>query len=194
MKILLINNYQQNNETATYEALKAALIGHQVSIQRYKPGLQFADKGQDLVILSGGGGEGSEINDQYSHHKLWYEDQMEYILSSNKPILGICMGFEVIARAYGAKVIEMKDYITGFRRIVSTNTGQKSFNKKLLTQYENHRWHVPTVSAEQFKVLATSQTGVEIIKHKKRKIIAAQFHPEKGGTLKLDQLISHTII
>lgn len=120
MKILLINNYQQNNETATYEALKLALAGHDVRIQRYKPGLKFADEDRDLVILSGGGGEGSEIHDQYRENKLWYEDQINYILSTTKPILGICMGFEIIARAYGSKVIEMKDYITGFRRTIST--------------------------------------------------------------------------
>jgi anthranilate/para-aminobenzoate synthase component II len=190
MKILLINNYQQNNETATYEALKLALAGHEVKIQRYKPGLRFDDAGKDLVILSGGGGEGSEINDQYSKDKLWYEDQINYILSSQKPILGICMGFEVIARAYGSKVIEMKDYITGFRRVVSTKRGIESFNKKLLTQYENHIWHVPQVPSKYFEVLADSATGVEIIKHKTRPIFATQFHPEKGGTLSLPQLLS----
>jgi GMP synthase (glutamine-hydrolysing) len=190
MKILLINNYQQNNETTTYEALKLALAGHEVKIQRYKPGLRFDDEGKDLVILSGGGGEGSEINDQYSKDKLWYEDQINYILSSQKPILGICMGFEVIARAYGSKVIEMKDYITGFRRVVSTRRGIESFDKRLLTQYENHIWHVPQVPSKHFEVLAASATGVEIIKHKTRPIFATQFHPEKGGTLSLPQLLS----
>jgi anthranilate/para-aminobenzoate synthase component II len=189
MKILLINNYQQNNETATYEALKLALAGHDVKIQRYKPGIKFADKGKDLIILSGGGGEGSEINDQYSKDKLWYQDQINYILSADTPILGICMGFEVIARAYGSKVVQMKDYVTGFRRVVLTKKGLESLDKKLLTQYENHRWYVPDVSSQQFEVLGDSATGIEIIKHKSRPIFATQFHPEKGGSLTLSQLL-----
>src|SRR3954468_4408409 len=148
MKILLVNNYQQNNETATYEALKLALAGHELKIQRYKPGLRFDDQGKDLVILSGGGGEGSEINDQYSRDKLWYSDQIDYILSTTKPMLGICMGFEVIARAHGSKIIKMNEYITGVRRKVTTKKGLEAFNKNNLTQYENHPWHVPNVSSK----------------------------------------------
>lgn len=189
MKILLINNYQQNNETATYEALKLALADHDVRIQRYRPGLKFADEDRELVILSGGGGEGSEINDQYCKNKLWYETQINYILSTDKPILGICMGFEVIARAYGSTVIEMKDYITGFRRSFATKKGLESFDKKHLTQYENHKWRVPSVSTRQFEVLADSPSGIEAIRHKTRPILATQFHPEKGGTVSLGQLI-----
>jgi carbamoylphosphate synthase small subunit len=41
-------------------------------------------------------------------------------------------------------------------------------------------------------VLAHSVTGIEMIKHRSRPIIATQFHPEvEGGTLKLQQLLSY---
>jgi anthranilate/para-aminobenzoate synthase component II len=190
MRILLINNYQPGNETATYEALEAGLAGHDVRVQRYRPGLKFADDDRELVVLSGGGGEGSEIHDIYHKGKLWYEDQISYILSTGKPVLGICMGFEVIARAYGSSVVEMKDYVTGFRRSVSTKKGLQSFNKKILSQYENHKWRVPEVSSKYFEVLAESATGVEAVCHKTKPILATQFHPEKGGTLHLEKLLS----
>jgi anthranilate/para-aminobenzoate synthase component II len=189
MKILLINNYQNNNETATYEALKIALAGHQVKTQRYKPGLKFEDFDRDLVVLSGGGGEGSEINDRYDRDKLWYEDQIDFILSSNKPILGICMGFEVIARAYNSKVLEMKDYITGFRKLTATKTSAQRGDRHNLRQYENHKWFVSSVSSKHFEVLAYSGSGIEMIKHKTKKITATQFHPEKGGSIGLEQLL-----
>ncbi|MGH9614875.1 MAG: glutamine amidotransferase-related protein [Bryobacteraceae bacterium] len=189
MKILVVNNYQHNNETATFEALKLSLSGHQVEYQRYRPGLQFADAGKDLIIISGGGGEGSEINDRYTKDKLWYEDQINFILSTKKPILGICMGFEVIARAYGSKVFEMGDYTTGFKRSKTTRKGLEVYKKPALMQYESHKWRVPSVPSKYFEVLAQSKTGVEIIKHKTRPIIATQFHPEKGGTLRLFSFI-----
>jgi len=191
MKILLINNYQQGNETATFEALVSSLAEHEVKIQRYQPGINFDDHNHELVILSGGGGEGSEINDQYSTQKLWYQDQINYVLSSSKPILGICMGFEVIARAYGSRVIDMKDYVTGFKRLTATKTGSEMFNKKSLIQHQNHRFFVKNVSLEHFDVLAESETGIEIIKHKSRPILATQFHPEKGGSLQLNHLLSY---
>jgi anthranilate/para-aminobenzoate synthase component II len=190
MKILLINNYQKDNETATFEALRLALAGHQVELQRYRPGIVFRDEGKDLVILSGGGGEGSEINDRYEQDKLWYEDQINYILSAKKPILGICMGFEVIARAYGSKVIEMKEYITGFKRSRVTEAGRGLYQNPVLRQYENHIWRVPSVSLKEFEVLAESDTGIEMIRHRNRPILATQFHPEKGGTLQISQLLA----
>lgn len=186
MRILLINNYQQGNETATFEALKSALAEHDVKMQRYQPGIRFDDRQADLVILSGGGGEGSEINDQYFKHKLWYQDQINYVLSAKKPIIGLCMGFEVIARAYGAKVIELEGYITGFKRLKTTKAGLAALGAQSLTQYENHRFYVPEVPSRAFQVLARSDTGVEMVRHRARSIIATQFHPEiRGGTLDL---------
>jgi GMP synthase-like glutamine amidotransferase len=191
MKILLINNYQQGNETATYEALLASLAGYEVETQRYQPGIKFRDESKDLVILSGGGGEGSEIHDEYQKDKLWYQDQINYVLASTKPILGVCMGFEVIARAYGSQVLEMKDYITGFKKLRTTNRGKNALQKTSLLQYENHTWSVPSVSTKEFAILAESPTGVEMISHKTRKILATQFHPEEGGTIDLGHLVKN---
>lgn len=191
MKILLVNNYQQGNETATFESLVSSLAEHDVRMQRYQPGLEFDDRDAQLVILSGGGGEGSEINDPYSKQKLWYQDQINYVLSTKKPILGLCMGFEVIARAYGAKVLELGDYVTGFKHFKATDTGRKALGKQSLTQYENHRFYVPDIPSDDFDILARSETGVEIIRHRTRPILATQFHPEvSGGTLKISQMLA----
>jgi len=68
MKILLINNH-----TDYLSNVEKALAGHDVEVQIYQPGLKFNDQGKDLVVLSGGGGEGYELKDK-RHGKLWYED------------------------------------------------------------------------------------------------------------------------
>jgi hypothetical protein len=65
MKILLINN-----NTIHLDALEQSLTGHEIEIQKYQPGLEFHDTDKDLVILSGGGGEGLEIEDKVTPHKL----------------------------------------------------------------------------------------------------------------------------
>ena len=156
----------------------------------YQPGVEFNWQDKDLIVLSGGGGEGLEINDSAPNGKLWYHDEMEFIMSCNKPILGICMGFEVIARAYGSKVEEMKDLVMGFRKLSTTRSGKTKLSRDFLKQYEAHQWHVSDVDTNQFDILAESKTGIEIIKHKTRPILATQFHPEKGGTLKIPQLIA----
>jgi len=184
MKILLVNN-----NTVHLKELTDSLAGHEVEIQNYQPGIRFHDEDKDLIILSGGGGEGLEIDDMYLAGHLWYEDQMEFVKRTSKPVIGICMGFEVIARAFGAPVKQMPSLLEGFYNFNTTAKGQKMLGLANLEQFEAHRWHVPYVPEDEFEILAESESGVEIIKHKWRKIIATQFHPEKGGTLKLPQLL-----
>ncbi|MDB5160639.1 MAG: type 1 glutamine amidotransferase [Candidatus Saccharibacteria bacterium] len=185
MKILVVNNHTQH-----LQYLTAALAGHELDIVVYEPGVILDESGADLVVLSGGGGEGLEINDSHQSGKLWYQDEMEFIMRCSKPIIGICMGFEVIARAYGSKVEEMSSLIMGFRKLTTTKGGKTAFSKESLRQYEAHQWHVEDINTKEFDVLAHSASGLEIIKHKRRPVLATQFHPEKGGTLKLKHLLS----
>jgi GMP synthase-like glutamine amidotransferase len=191
MKILLINNH-----TVHLNSLGKALAGHQVEIQTYRPGLEFNDNDKDLVILSGGGGEGLEIHDEYEPGRLWYDDEMDFVRSTAKPILGICMGFEVIARAYGAPIGNVGGLILGRERVELSKTAKQLFHSTSLQQYEAHRYLLEDVP-EGFGVLATSKKngkkkGIEVFRYQQgpKKIFATQFHPEKGGTLELKHLIS----
>lgn len=186
MKILLINNNTQH-----LKDLKKSLRGHEVEVQVYKPGLDFHHQDKDLVVLSGGGGEGLEIFDFLKPGKLWYEDQMNFVRYCDKPIIGICMGFEVIASAYGAKIIEKPDLIQGYKPVSPTKKGKTMFGLGSLNQFESHYWQVKDVSPTELEVLAESPTGIEAIKHKTRNIFATQFHPEKGGSLHLNELIKN---
>jgi GMP synthase-like glutamine amidotransferase len=182
MKILLINNH-----TVHLESLNVALAGHQVEVQMYQPGLEFHHQDKDLIILSGGGGEGLEIDDEYEPGHLWHEDEMNFVRTTDKPILGICMGFEVIARAYGAPVTSAKGLILNRENIQVAKGAEQLFGSRTLSQYEAHSWRVEDVPSG-FEVLATSKTGVEIFRYKN--LFATQFHPEKGGTLNLAHLLA----
>jgi len=171
-------------------SLGKALAGHQVEVQTYRPGIDFNYQDKDLIILSGGGGEGLEIDDEYEPGKLWYEDEMKLIQAADKPILGICMGFEVIARAYGAPVTSVGSLILDHEDLQVSKDYMLLFGDKI-RQYEAHSWRVEDVPSD-FEVLATSKTGVEIFRYEDEKGLrfATQFHPEKGGTLSLSSLIS----
>ncbi len=186
LKILVVNNQTQH-----LSALKKALAGHELEVITYKPGVIFNDADKDLVVLSGGGGEGLEIDDLYDGKKLWYEDEMNFVLSTKKPVLGICMGFEVIAKAHGSSITQMPELVEGFLPVKSQSFGVEHFKSSVLTQFESHRWRVEDVSLKHFEVMADSDTGIEMIRHKKRNIIATQFHPEVvGGTLQLAHLLA----
>jgi GMP synthase-like glutamine amidotransferase len=184
MKILLVNNHTQH-----LQKLSLALAGHDVEVQNYQPGLDFHHQDKDLVILSGGGGEGVEIDDHHAPGHLWYEDQMTFVLQNDKPLIGICMGFEVICRAFGESIPKMPGLLEGTATITTTKKGLKLWNKRTLSQHEAHQWHV-TAAPKGFEVLADSAYGVEIIRRKN--IIATQFHPEfPTGSIRLNQLLQN---
>lgn len=188
MKILLVNNHTEH-----LEAMLTSLAGHEVEIQNYQPGIDFQDAGKDLVILSGGGGEGLEIIDKTSKSKLLYQDEMNFVRNTNVPVLGICMGFEVIVNSFGGKIHYQPKLIHGFRGIHLNDEGKNLFKQRTLKQVESHYWCTPEVSHKELQVLARSESGIEIVKHKNKKILGTQFHPEEGGTMNLSQLLAQVI-
>jgi len=183
MKILLIDNHTEHKR-ALHEALK----GYEVEVQKYRPGLKFNTEGKDLVVLSGGGGEGKEIYDIHKAGHLWYEDELNFVKNYDKPILGVCMGFEIICRAYGSKIEEMAKELKGPTYLKVTRNGRRLLSHKKIHQYEAHKWRVKK-APKGFKTLVKSSVGIEVIKHKKKQILATQFHPELGGTIRIDDLI-----
>jgi GMP synthase-like glutamine amidotransferase len=184
MRILVVNNSRKN-----LPKLRASLSEHDFDMVRYAPGVSLNTEGYDLVILSGGGGEGREANDRRGDGKLWYHDEIEFIKSCTKPIIGICMGFEVITRAYGEKITKLRKDVSGLTPIKATTLGKAYVGADDFSQNEHHEWCVKK-APDGFEVLAESDTGIEIIRHKSKPIFATQFHPEiKGGHLDLAKML-----
>ena len=168
-------------------SLAKALAGHQIEVQTYMPGLDFHEEDKDLIILSGGGGEGLEISDYQPTGELWHHTELEFVRKTRKPVLGICMGFEVIAHAHGAPITQVGRLIQGPTNIQVADSAQDLLGNRQLRQFEAHRWRVEDLPSN-FEILATSESGIEMFRYKN--FLATQFHPEKGGTLNLRQLLS----
>jgi|SRR5579859_2551226 len=182
MKILIVDN-----GTSYKEQLLQELAGHKVEIQLYKLGADFHYQDKDLIILSGGGGEGREANDLHENGELWYKDELQFILDSKVPIVGICMGFELVCQAYGSKVERLPRRIIGQKEMMLRQ--KNSSIKSKIKQFKYHNWRISGVSSKHFEVKAVSRSGIEIVKHKTRPIIATQFHPEiTGGALNFSTL------
>ena len=124
------------------------------------------------VIFSNGPGNPTDV---YAR----FVPQINKLLSLDIPILGICMGFQLIALAYGAKIKRM-DFSHN-----STNHPIIDYNdNKVLVTTHNHMYCIDESISQSQEVEITHRSLVdgviEGIKIKNRKIAGYQFHPEAG--------------
>jgi len=166
MRILIIDN-----NTSYLESLKNLLSPHSFSVIKWEDFKYYKLDNYNLIILSGG-----HPNTVTYSHQL-YEDEIKTILRSNIPILGICLGFELIVYAFGGKLKELPEKEKGEIEIeiISNDTILKNITS--LRVFESHRWIAESLPQELIP-LAKSKEGVEIIKHITKFIYGFQFHPE----------------
>jgi len=131
--------------------------------------------GHELVILSG------SRRVPVLWHNRHYKNELELIRRHRGPIIGICLGFELIAHAFGRPLHLLSRRIKGKRTIHATEAGLMYFDgKQQIDVYEAHRFAIRKLGRE-FEVLAQSRAGVEFARHVSRPIFGMQFHPENSG-------------
>jgi len=127
----------------------------------------------DIVILTGG--HGSPI----LWHKKQYAKETELVRRHKGPVIGICLGFELIAHIYGSHLHLLNDRRRG--EVMLTANSRASFKVPASVRvYENHNWSVPTVRWPLVSI-ARSEDGVEVLKHSRKPIYGLQFHPEESS-------------
>ena len=110
-----------------------------------------------------------------------YGAELQLIREAKQPIFGICAGIQLIAAAYGAKIV----YMAGRRGehgfttmdVVKEHPLTKPFDGKL-TLFAHHGEEADRVP-EEFELLASTELcKVQIIAHKTLPIVGTQLHPE----------------
>ena len=175
LKILVINNYGQFchliHRTVRDLDMDTKIVPNTTSVE------DILDEGPDGIILSGGP----------SMERIG--QCQEYVQSIDRPILGICLGHQLIARTYGGQtgcgdhggyadveveIIEEDDILRGLGP--RTNV------------WASHADEV-TVLPEGFIHLARSSIcEVEAMKHPQRPLYGVQWHPEVAHTKKGEEL------
>jgi len=144
----------------------------------------------DLIVLSGG----------HQFTVLWhnkeYEDEIRLIQEHNGPIIGICLGFELIAHVFGSHLHSLGTKRKGEISITPVQPNAIVPAKTSLRVYENHTWSVQKLKSP-LEALAVSEDGIEVMKHAARPIYGLQFHPEKSsesGRAILANIVTHVSI
>ena len=108
-------------------------------------------------------------------------DAVKYCDDAGIPILGICLGLQVIGAAYGAKISSAPELLHG-RTSEIVHNGTDLFkdipNNFIATRYHSLAIELDSIP-EVLQVTATSSDGTVMgISHRTKNIVGVQFHPE----------------
>lgn len=172
MKILVFDNY----DSFTYNLvhLIEKIVGIKVDIFRNDEIVLEKISAYDKIILSPGPGIPSEAG-------LLLELIKEY--AASKSILGVCLGHQAIAEAFGGKLINLKTVYHGVaNKLIFENVDCALFSQ-LKSGVAVGRYHSWIVDDENFphelQVTARDENGyIMALQHRNYDVQGVQFHPE----------------
>jgi len=173
MKILVFDNY----DSFTYNLVQMVeqIVGKEFVyvFKNDEISLEEVEK-YDKIILSPGPGVPSEAG-------ILLDVIKEY--APKKPILGVCLGLQAIAEAFGGKLINLNNVYHG----VGISTTIIEDNIKLFNDLPSgiitgryHSWAVDSHDfPEELQITAVDEQGIIMaLQHRKYDVHAVQFHPE----------------
>ena len=162
-----------DNGTRYMADLLDLLQDYKCSVVNFRKVSKTITEKVDLVVLSGGHG----LSILWHEHE--YRDELEFIKNHRGPMIGVCLGLQLIAHAHGAQLQKQRERTKGPNTIQMNDMGMGFFGSKAYTVYENHVYSVQDLPSPLL-ALATSTDGIEILKHQERPIYGVQFHPESN--------------
>lgn len=111
------------------------------------------------------------------------------------PIIGICLGHQMIGEYLGATIIEGKKPIQGYVHTVMVKAKEAIFKglQEPLKMTRYHSLHVVNLPAELCAIGWSEDRVVQIMRHYTLPLYSVQFHPESCGSENGNQLM-HNIL
>ena len=167
MRTLIIDNHTKNLEELCALFPKAKVT----SKENFRQNSNISDF--DLIVLSGGSNVPTVLR-----HPEEYSQEMDLVRNSNIPILGICLGSEIITKAFDGNLVELDEELRGAVTLnIENKTLIETLGSETLKVYEGHKIAIKDLPGTLVSC-ANSEHGIEIIKHATKPIIGLSFHPE----------------
>jgi len=175
MKILLIDNYDSFTFNL-YHYLSSLKANVEVFRNDQITENEIIKKKYNKIVISPGPGNPNQAGNCLRIVKKLYK---------KIPILGVCLGHQIIGQVFGSKIIQAKKLMHGkTSKIESFRTG---ILKNLPRSFEATRYHSLIIDkkslSKNLRITALTKDGVIMgIMHKKYNIHGVQFHPESIKT------------
>jgi len=172
MKILVFDNY----DSFTYNLVQMIeqIMGEKVEVFRNDQ-IEIAEiEKYDKIVLSPGPGIPSEAG-------ILLELIKKY--APTKSILGVCLGQQAIAEAFGGSLINLTEIYHGVATTAQTIKKEAMLLKDLPQNLEVGRYHSWAVNPEDFpeelEITSVDENGMIMsLQHKTYDVHAVQYHPE----------------
>ena len=175
MKILLIDNY----DSFTFN------LFHYLSSLKTKVDVirndkitseEIIKKKYDKIVISPGPGNPSQSGNCLKIVKS---------LHKNVPILGVCLGHQIIGQVFGSKIVQARKLMHGKTSTIVSK--KKGILKNLPRNFEATRYHSLIIDkktlSKNLEITAETKDGLIMgVKHKKYNVHGVQFHPESIKT------------
>lgn len=135
-------------------------------------------KDSDGLFLMGGGNINKIEKKKINKIRDNFERSLfKYFVKKNKPIIGICRGFQNIVSFYGIKPFQVKDHVRTSHRIKINNSRFIKYKNLNVNSY--HDYGIKDLPAKFSFVSKLKDDTIEIAEHKTKKILCFMFHPER---------------
>tara|TARA_Y100000590_G_scaffold401717_1_gene486798 strand:- start:2155 stop:2721 length:567 start_codon:yes stop_codon:yes gene_type:complete len=175
MKILLIDNYDSftfnlyhylSSFNSKVDVVRNDKINSNVIIKK---------KYNKIVISPGPGNPNQSGNCINIVNKLY----------KKIPILGVCLGHQIIGQCFGSKIIQAKKLMHGKTSLIKHN--KKGLMKNIQNMFEATRYHSLIIDKKTLSkdLIITSELvdgTIMGVMHKKYHVYGVQFHPESIKT------------
>ena len=174
-KIILIDNYDSFTFNL-YHYLSSLKVNVDVIRNDQISSKEIVNRKYKQLVISPGPGNPNQSGNCLKIVKSLYK---------KIPILGVCLGHQIIGQVFGSKIIQAKKLMHGkTSKIISKKIG---ILKNLPKNFEATRYHSLIIDkktlSKDLEITAETKDGLIMgVKHKKHNVHGVQFHPESIKT------------